>query len=290
MLTREALEEGARALKRTSESWNIAVLDAELLLARALSCSKEDVYLRHSQAISSAQLKKFRSFILRRRAHEPVAYIIESKPFFSLDFRVKKGVTLIPRPDTEVLVEHALQILDKKDWTDADIIDVGTGSGAIAVSIASNKKDARIQATDISPKALAIAKENAKTHTVLSRISFSKSNLLPKKLGEKQHLVILANLPYVPKKEWQVLPKHIKKYEPKSALIAGEDGLDYYKALLKQLKMRNEKKEIILLLELFPEQISTLKKETKKLWKNATFEIIKDLSGKNRVIEIRIVE
>lgn len=288
MITREALEEGARTLKRTSASWNVAVLDTELLLAHTLSCSKEDVYLRHSQPISGAQLRKFRSFLKRRRAHEPVAYIIESKPFFELDFRVKKGVTLIPRPDTEVLVERALNVLQGKDWADADVIDVGTGSGVIAVSVAFHNKDVHIQATDISSKALAIAKENAKTHDVASHISFSKTDLLPKNLGEKDHLLILANLPYVSVKEWQSLPKHIKKYEPKSALVVGADGLDCYRRLLEEIKKRDKKKTITLLLELFPEQISALKKEAKRLWKKATFEIIKDLAGKNRVLEIRI--
>ena len=210
---------------------------AEVLLAHALGLSRLDLYLRHDQPLTPEELARFKVFVLRRRAGEPVAYITGHKEFWSLDFKVTPAV-LIPRPETETLVSSILEVFPKNtengkrkttiDWG----LEVGTGSGAIIIALARELPQLRWVGVDISGPALAVARENAERHGVADRISFLRGNLLSAlKAGSRFHLLV-ANLPYVPRPVWEELPKDIKEFEPREALLGGTDGLDLIRPLV----------------------------------------------------------
>ncbi|MHB8067574.1 MAG: peptide chain release factor N(5)-glutamine methyltransferase [Desulfobaccales bacterium] len=209
---------------------------AEVLLAHALGISRLDLYLRHDQPLTPEELARFKVLVLRRRAGEPVAYITGHKEFWSLDFKVTPAV-LIPRPETETLVDAVLQVLrpeteNGKQKTENLALEVGVGSGAIIIALARELPQMRWVGVDISGPALAVARENAARHDVADRIHFLRGNLLaPFKPGPRFQLLV-ANLPYVPRPVWEELPKDIKEFEPREALLGGADGLDLIKLLV----------------------------------------------------------
>lgn len=210
---------------------------AEVLLAHALGISRLDLYLRHDQPLTPEELARFKVFVLRRRAGEPVAYITGHKEFWSLDFLVTPAV-LIPRPETETLITSVLEVFksangkrqtaNSSDWG----LEVGVGSGAIIITLARELPEMRWLGVDISGPALAVARENAARHEVADRIHFLRGNLLaPLHPGPRLQLLV-ANLPYVPRPVWEELPKDIKEFEPQEALLGGADGLDLIKPLV----------------------------------------------------------
>ncbi|MBM4274510.1 MAG: peptide chain release factor N(5)-glutamine methyltransferase [Deltaproteobacteria bacterium] len=209
---------------------------AEVLLAHALGLSRLDLYLRHDQPLTPEELARFKNLVLRRRQGEPVAYIIGHKEFWSLDFIVTPAV-LIPRPETEILVQAVLDVLkteDRRPKTGDRGLDVGTGSGAVVITLARELPGMRWLAVDVSRPALNVARENARRHGAAARISLVQASLLSSIKPEPRFSMVVANLPYIPRPVWEGLPKDIKEFEPREALLGGEDGTDLLKALIGQ--------------------------------------------------------
>ncbi|HEX4065710.1 MAG TPA: peptide chain release factor N(5)-glutamine methyltransferase [Acidobacteriaceae bacterium] len=223
---RAALKQAATRLQPSPAAGR----DAELLLMRALKKDRAWLLTHPEDSIDTEQLAQYQNWIERRALHEPIQYIIGEQEFFGLNFRVTRDV-LIPRPETEHLVEAALARLPKN--APVRIADVGAGSGAIAVALAHALPQAKIVALDISPPALAIAAGNAKTHDVHDRIEFRESDLIEAVRGERFDAIV-SNPPYVPTTE--ELEIQVRDYEPASALYAGESGLDIYRRLIPQAR------------------------------------------------------
>ncbi|MFZ5452335.1 MAG: peptide chain release factor N(5)-glutamine methyltransferase [Thermodesulfobacteriota bacterium] len=208
----------------------------EVLLAHALNLSRLDLYLRYDQPLDQEELARFKALVLRRRAGEPVAYITGHKEFWSLDFKVTPGV-LIPRPETETLVEAVLQVFKEntengKRKTENWALEVGVGSGALIIALARELPRTRWVGLDISAPALMVARENARRHEVAERIDFLQADLLAALQPAARFALVAANLPYIPRTDWEHLPKDIKDFEPREALFGGEDGLDLIRPLV----------------------------------------------------------
>ena len=218
----------------TSKGIDTARLDAEILLGHVLNMERIDLYVRFDQPLEKAEVDAYRVAIAQRAQRMPVAYITGSKEFYSLKFKVNSHV-LIPRPETELLVEVVLKRLAERPETEYKIVELGTGSGAIAVSLAySLRQDAGkvpcIYATDISAPALAVAKENIDRWGVGDSVKLLEGDLysaLSMDL-ESEIDVIVANPPYIPTDQLQELAPEIVRYEPVGALDGGPDGLVFY--------------------------------------------------------------
>lgn len=266
--------------------------DAPILLAHVLKKNSAFLFANPDKQISPLKSKIFNLLISRRRANWPVAYLTGHKEFFGLDFKVNKDV-LIPRPETELLVELALPISRNSKFR--NIIDIGTGSGNIIIALAKNTKNkVNFFAIDSSAKALRVAKTNAKKHSVAKKIIFLKGNLLsPITLNNSMELfpmLILANLPYLTSKQTR---EPSIKHEPRSALVAGKDGLKYYRELFKQLQKAchaglparsagGDPASISLLIEFDPSQKQKIKALAKLYLAGAKIQFHKDLASKYR--------
>lgn len=253
-------------------------LEADLLLAHALQKNRVFLYANYDIPLNQEERDKYKQLIIRRANQEPLAYITGQKEFMSLLFKVNPHV-LIPRPETELLVETALELARKNSFT--RIIDVGTGSGCIAVSLAFYLPEAKIDAIDISTEALEVARENALNNGV--NVQFTNGNLLQTCSGQDKYDLIAANLPYVADCAYQKLESGIRNYEPPKALVAGKDGMDLYRTLVPQsyelLKCGG-----YLLFEFSPEQAETALEITSCF---NQVKIHKDLTGKSRLLEAR---
>ncbi|MCX6765590.1 MAG: peptide chain release factor N(5)-glutamine methyltransferase [Candidatus Moranbacteria bacterium] len=286
----------------------IDFLDLELIIASVLKKPREFVLAHPDYKISATHNSRLKTLIKRRRRHEPLAYILGRKEFYSLDFKVNKNV-LIPRPETELLVDLVLKELKKNKLQVAGyglqniIIDVGTGSGNIIISLAYNMKhgtynNINFYGTDISQKALLVAKYNAKKHKVDKHIYFFKSDLLKNKklinnltMQQCNNLIVLANLPYLSKEIYSPALKSVRKYEPKSALFSPQNGLGYYAKLLKQLnKLKNECSmlHVTCFMEISHEQKLKISKLIKSCFPASKIKFHKDLASKWRVCEVII--
>lgn len=293
MTTEDALKYGIKQLlPAAANRQNLAALDAEVLLSFVIGKPREQLLIHPETKLSARQFKKFSSFIARRSRHEPIAHITGKKDFLGIDFAVNKN-TLIPRPETEMLVEEAIRefqitnLAYRQAGSKLQILDIGTGSGAIAVALAKNLPKAKIIATDTSPAALRVAKQNAKIHGVADRIKFIKTSLLPLNLNSKLLTLVVANLPYLPTRVWNRAMPDVKKFEPKSALLGGADGLNLIRKLLQEIKSKNIKGAV--LLEIDPSQPKKLSSFTKKLFPRAIMETKKDLAGLSRMVKIILI-
>jgi release factor glutamine methyltransferase len=210
-----------------------ARLDADVLMCHALRINKSHLYVSLDERLEPSARHRFGGFLIRRLRREPIAYITGRQEFWSLDFLVTPDV-LIPRPETERLVEISLECLGAFD---SDlvlrILDIGTGSGALAVTLAKELPRAQVVATDISVAALEIARDNAARHQVADRIQFRASNLFESIREHEFHLVV-ANPPYVRRGELPALAPEVSQWEPRTALDGGVDGLDYYCGIVAQ--------------------------------------------------------
>ena len=204
-------------------------LDAEVLLSRVLGKERIYLYVHFDQPLQQMELGRFREMIKQRVKRIPVAYILGEKEFMGMDFSVSPAV-LIPRPDTEILVENVIERLKKLG--NVHIVDIGTGSGAIAVSILANCLNVSGVAVDISSEALAVAKSNAVRHGVDMRLEFIKSDVYDS-LSAGQFDAIISNPPYIPDKDIAGLEPEVKR-EPYGALAGGKDGLDFYRRLIQE--------------------------------------------------------
>jgi release factor glutamine methyltransferase len=207
-----------------------ARLNVELLLAHALDLQRIQLYANFDKPLTPEELKQFRTLYERRLTREPVQYIIGTANFMGLHFNVDPRV-FIPRPETETLIEQVMLACQRYAADELiHVLEVGTGSGNIAVSIAKYVKHTEITTIDISLEALAVAKQNACLHSVESQIKFSCSDIfdLTDELLQSKYDLLVSNPPYVPKDEWDQLQKEVKDFEPSSALTDGKDGLKFY--------------------------------------------------------------
>lgn len=202
-------------------------LDAELLLGRALDLDRVGLYLNFDRPLTPSELASYRELVKRRGQREPVQYILGEAEFWSLPFAVSPAV-LVPRPDTEVLVEEALKRLDGA----ARVLDVGTGSGAIAVAIAHECPEAAVVGLDLSAEALEMATANARRNGVEARVELRRGDL--HRLEGGPYDLVVSNPPYIPRGDLQGLMPEVTRFEPQQALCGGEDGLDCYRALAAQ--------------------------------------------------------
>ena len=205
-------------------------LDAEILLAHSCGCERIQLYTNYNKPLSPDQRGRMRDLIQRRAKAEPVAYLVGFREFFSLDFNVNASV-LIPRPDTETLVRTALDQLKGRD--NPSVLDIGTGSGCIAVAIAVNYQSANVTAVDISTDALAVATKNVDKHSMTDRIRLLQSDVFSNVPAEKFD-VIVSNPPYIRTDEMAGLDADVRNHEPVGALVGGADGLDIVRRIISE--------------------------------------------------------
>lgn len=256
-------------------------LDTEILLQKALGdVDRLYIQLNLDKKLSDEELKCFNEMINDRLNGRPIAYIVKNREFMALDFYVEEGV-LIPRPDTEPLVEEVIEL--SKGMKDVTIVDIGTGSGAISVSLAKYIKNSYVYSLDISDKALSIGKKNAVNNEVDDKIEFIKSDVFTGIKDRNLKLdIIVSNPPYIKKEDIKTLHTQVKDYEPYIALEGGEDGLDFYRTIteksLKYLKLNG-----ILAFEVGHDQAN----DVCTIMKNHGYKKIytkKDLQGIDRVV------
>ena len=228
MNTLELLNSGSYKLQK--QSIETHRLDSEILLSKVLNKKREQILIKLNKVVNSKEILKFNKFIQRRILKEPVAYIIEEKEFWSKKFKVNKN-TLIPRPETELLVEYLIKIYKNKKIS---LVDVGTGSGCILISLLSELSNCNGIGVDISTDAIKIAKINASIHNVEGRAKFFNRSIL--KINNCKFDLLVSNPPYIDRKNIKNLDDGIKKYEPLIALNGGNDGLDVIKKVIYKAK------------------------------------------------------
>jgi release factor glutamine methyltransferase len=256
-------------------------LDAEVLLTHVLQTERTGLYLSPYRLVSEREKALLDELLSRRIQGEPVSYIIGRKEFWSLRFKVTQAV-MIPRPQTETLVETALQIFPPESAP--YILELGTGSGAIAVALAAELPGASILATDISSQALLVARENASAHGVTS-IRFLQGDLYEPLLGKRKVFdLIISNPPYIPSDEIPRLPAGIRNYEPHDALDGGSDGLDCYRRITADVH-RFLKPGGWLLLEVGDKQSKDVSAMISGTGHFSSPETVKDLLGIERVVK-----
>ncbi|HEX9664597.1 MAG TPA: peptide chain release factor N(5)-glutamine methyltransferase [Patescibacteria group bacterium] len=262
-----------------------ANLDAVILLYHVLRKPKAYLFTHPEKLLTSKQIENYNKLIQRRLKHEPIAYLTGHKEFYGFDFLVNKNV-MIPRPETELLIDQVIKTGNKI----FNIVDVGTGSGCVSVTLAKKLSRAKILTTDISKKALALAKKNAAKHQVSKKINFYQGNLLEPVKNQKIDLLV-ANLPYLSKKEYLHSPfARELSFEPTAALTDRADGLSLFQEIFDQLGSFSTLKKSLkyLALEIGYEQAADIKKLVKKVFPKATMTIIKDFCGFDRVLIAKI--
>ena len=329
MNIQKALKTFTNKLKQKNIS--SSTLDAEILLLETLNRNNNDaphpnplprgegarnkswLYLNNEYKLNKAEEELFNDLIKQRSENKPIAYIVNRKEFYGYDFFVDENV-LIPRPETELIVEEVLKIANDVNQCSGQaclsttLIDIGTGSGCIIISILNKLSfthsvaqprsfgagplNASIFANDISEKAIEIAKINAKKYNLNQKIKFITGDLkkvITKKIfSASDKIIITANLPYIKNSAYKNLSEDIKKYEPKIALTAGEDGLDYIEkliTLISKIQLKSNQK-IYLFLEADPDQMSEITTISREKLAGVDVEIIKDLSGRERIVKL----
>ena len=227
-----------RLLEWTSDYLGRAAVEqsrlcSEILLAEALQCQRIELYTNFDRCPDEDQLAHFRAWVQRCVCHEPVAYLIGKAHFYGLEFKVTPAV-LVPRPETELLVTEALNFLRQTIRPTVDVLDLCTGSGCVAVALAANVVEAEVIAADCSGDALQIARSNIKQHDLLERVSTCRSDLFAniEQSGKAVFDLIVSNPPYVSTAQFEKLSPTIRNHEPRQALQAGDDGLDYHRRIL----------------------------------------------------------
>lgn len=263
---------------------------AEVLLAHSLGLSRLDLYLRYDQPLTPEELARFKALVVQRRNGAPVAYLTGHREFWSLEFQVTPAV-LIPRPETEVLVTAAVEAA--KDFGKGGqgrqarwALEIGVGSGAVVVALAQELPEMNWLGVDLSGAALAVARENVRRHRVAERVMLLQGDLLAALRRKAMFEMLVANLPYVPKAEWEQLPQEIKEFEPKQALLAGEDGLDLIRPLVRQAWQYVQPGGWVLL-EVGDRQAQKVAALFTETGHYDAVEMIKDFSGIERVVKAR---
>ena len=247
----ETIKLGSNLLRKSEISSHI--LDSEILLSNVLSKTREKILVNLDQKINQKNILKFKKYIERRSKNEPIAYILEEKEFWSKKFIVNKD-TLIPRPETELLVEKLVKLFMGKNIS---ILDIGTGSGCIILSLLINLNKSVGLGVDVSKKAILIANKNAKRHDLFNRVKFLNKSF--ESIFSKKFDLIVSNPPYIERKNIKNLSEDIKRFEPIIALDGGNDGLDLIKKVIYKSR-RILKINGMLALEIGNEQIKKVSK------------------------------
>ena len=222
MKINDLLIQGTELLKQNGIT--TCVLDAQLLLAHYLKVDK--LFVINNRKTDLAEWEGYFDLLSRRAKHEPMAYILGKKEFMSLDFYVDNNV-LIPRPDTETLVEYVIGVIKNKR---VNVLDIGTGSGCIGISVLANCKHCKVTGLDVSDEALQVAVRNAENNKVIRRFKTLKCDIL-NEVPEGEYNAIVSNPPYIPPKVIETLEDDVKNFEPYHAVYGGEDGFDFYKKI-----------------------------------------------------------
>ena len=283
----EAITEGAARLEHSEVAE--ARRTAGVLLCHVLGIERTHLLTGSDESISEANYELFFRLVDRRAAGEPLQYITGHQEFYGLDFIVTPDV-LIPRPETEFLVERVLKLLEESKQASPLIVDVGTGSGCIAVSVAVNAPQARVIATDVSRSALDIAMKNAATHGVRDRIEFLAGDLLAPLAGrdlEGAIDILAANPPYVNTASVDDLHKEVRDWEPHSALFGGPEGLDFYRRLLEDTT-GYLKRDGFMVIEIGYDQFAAIEKLSAAYsWE--IVDVTRDLQDIPRTLTLRIM-
>jgi len=285
------LSEALQSVTRTLRKAKIADASAEaaILLGHVLGMSKTGLYTEPERSLTSAETERLRHLLRRRLDREPAAYIVGHCEFYGIDFCVESQ-TLIPRPETELLVEAAVELSRRISGQGGQITiaDIGTGCGAIAVSLALALPQAKIYATDISPLALKVAEVNCRRHGVSGQVELLQGNLiepLPRAVD-----LIVANLPYIKDCEFVDLSPEIRGYEPAIALAGGKDGLDKIREMLEQMRGKGDvhldRWPAYVLLEIGQGQAEMVTSLVSEYFPQASVELIPDLGGIERVAKV----
>lgn len=260
-----------------------SVLEADILIAYVIGKPREFIMAHPEVTLAKPLAKRFFDYCARRKSGIPLAYLTNHKEFFGLDFFVDERV-LIPRPETEHLVSEVFSLAG--EFKIPRILDTGTGSGCIAISLALSLPKAKITASDISKDALSIARKNVRAHRVSRQIRLVRGDLL-KPFIDSRFDIIVANLPYVPRRESHLVEKEVKKHEPKSALWGGQDGLKFLRQFLHQVKNLAHPPRYVLC-----EFGFSMKKDVQKLiesiFKNSHVVYKKDLSRRDRYFILQL--
>jgi release factor glutamine methyltransferase len=283
----EALQSVAQTLRRARIA--DASVEAEVLLGHVLAVSKTGLYTEPERSLTSVEAERLCHLVRRRLDHEPAAYVLGHCEFYGVDFYVDSD-TFIPRPETELLVEESVRLARRvsRQGEQCTVADIGTGCGAIAISLALALPQARIYATDISPSALKVAEVNCRRHGVNGQVELLQGNLLeplPQAVD-----VIVANLPYVKDCEFVDLSLEIKEYEPTIALAGGRDGLDKIWEMLEQMRGKGGvhlgEWPAYVLLEIGQGQGEMVTSLVNDYFPQASIELISDLGGIERVVKV----
>ena len=263
-------------------------LDAEVLLSHVLSKERIYLYVHFDEPLEKAELAAYRELIRKRVQRVPVAYLVGRREFMGLSFRVSPA-TLIPRPETELLVQAALDRLKAMEGASGEdspllFADIGTGTGAIALSVLHFLPGAKAAAVDISRDALAVAKENSEELDLAERVEFFEGDLLaPLRDRGGKFSAILSNPPYIPQSDIPGLPPEVGRHEPMGALAGGADGLDFYRRLSKEAPELLEEKGFMAF-EVGIRQAEAVAKMAEEHPLIVRTEILKDLAGIQRVV------
>ena len=254
-------------------------LDSEILLAHALKLSRIQLFTHSKRTLNETERKYAEINVKRRRKREPVSLITGHQEFWSLDFVVDANV-LIPRPETELLIETALSCISPAS---NNVLDLGTGSGVLALVMAKEVVDSKVTALENDPKALNIAKKNATNHGMRDRIKFLCKDLKKEDWGGP-YSMILSNPPYIPSKDVDKLMPEVKNYEPRKALDGGVTGIEFYKSIIPNAVNQIEEKGF-LILEIGHSQVSEVTALLKQFSAYQKIEVMKDYSGYDRVVK-----
>ena len=286
MILREALHSVAQTLRKAGIA--DASVEAELLLGHVLGMSKTQLYTETERGLASAEIKHLWRLVHRRLDHEPTAYILGHCEFYGTDFYVDCH-TLIPRPETELLVGKAVELAQRifHPGKQITIADIGTGCGTIVVSLALALPQAKIYATDISASALRVAEINCQRHAVNSQVELLQGNLL-EPLPQPVDMAI-ANLPYIKNYEFKDLSPEIRNFEPTIALAGGKNGLDKIQQMLEQMPKKLNYRACFLL-EIGQGQGEMVTSLINSYFPQANIELIPDLGGIERVVNVILME
>ncbi len=259
-------------------------LEAELLIGHCLNLSRLELYLQFDRPLQEVELSAIRPVLHRRAAGAPLAHISGRREFYGLDFEVGQSV-LIPRPETELLVELALQAVAGPLPT--RIADLGCGSGCLGIAIAHHRPGALVDLVDLSEDAATIARRNVAHHGLQDRVRVWVGNWAEPLSGRGPYDLIVSNPPYVTGSEWAELDPGVRGHEPRLALLGGEDGLMSYRQLLPQAA-RVLRPHGVVLLECDQRRISAVRGLARDAWPAALTGVHRDLSGRERVLEVRL--
>lgn len=280
-------------------------LSAELLLSSALNLNRINLYLNYNRILNQRELGIYKKYILKRLEHVPIQYILKEAYFRKIKLYVDSGV-LIPRPETELIVERAFQLLKSNlGMEKINILEIGTGSGAIAISVAYEISDElgvsdafwRVIATDNNPDVLEIAEKNAKSildSSKFENIKFIECDLVPEKDSdffkqyEKKINIVISNPPYISEEDYKNLPREVKEYEPKSALLAGKTGLEVYEKILSKIKSYLSSDLCYILFEIDPKVSIPLKEMSEDIISPKVIIVEKDHNQRDRILIIEV--